>query len=209
MTGVDQRGQADEIAEAKRALRRQVRLRRERRPPERRAADDALRLDRLIAKLSASTPRRVAAYLSAGSEPDTHRLITWMVDLGTEVIVPVLTDGAGSWLARPAWAVYQGPDHLRAGRSRILEPTGQVLGDDALDTIDLIVLPGVAADLAGNRLGRGGGWYDRARAGHPYLPAWLLLNDDEVVGAVPVDDWDLPVAVIVTPTRTLRQGDPG
>jgi 5-formyltetrahydrofolate cyclo-ligase len=78
-----------------------------------------------------------------------------------------------------------------------------VLPHQVLDTVDLMVIPGLAADPRGNRLGRGGGWYDRARASHAQLPTWLLLNDDEVIDGVPTDAWDLPVNLIVTPTQTI------
>ena len=157
--------------------------------------------------------RRLAAYLSAGTEPDSLRLVAWSVAHDIEVLLPVLTDGAGSWLPGPAWAAYAGPDALREGRSRILEPTGPPLAGDALAGVDLLVVPGLAADAAGNRLGRGGGWYDRARAAHPDLETWLLLNYDEVLEVVPTDTWDLPVDLLVTPTRSQRTGrgggDPG
>lgn len=199
-------GQADAaaIAGAKTMLRKAVRLRRTARSAPRRQADDEARFARLHGLLTELRPRRLAAYLSTGDEPDSLRLVSWAVAHGIRVLLPVLTDGAGSWLASPAWAAYDGPDHLREGRSGILEPTGPVLHSDPLAAADLVVVPGLAADLDGNRLGRGGGWYDQARTGHADLPTWLLLNDDEVLGVVPADAWDLPVDRLVTPTRTLH-----
>ena len=82
--------------------------------------------------------------------------------------------------------------------------TSQPLTEDALTGVDLLVVPGLAADAAGNRLGRGGGWYDRARTAHRDLETWLLLNDDEVLEVVPTDSWDLPVDLLVTPSRSQR-----
>lgn len=152
----------------------------------------------------------MAAYLSTGTEPDSLRLVAWARAGSIEVLLPVLTDGAGSWLPSPDWAVYQGPAALREGRSMILEPTGPTLGSQALDGVDLLVVPGLAADWHGHRLGRGGGWYDRARRERADLETWLLLNDDEVVEVVPTDPWDLAVDVIITPQlvqRTARGGD--
>lgn len=197
------------IAAAKRTLRRAARLRREARPADRRQLDDEQRFARLVDRLNERGVRRLAAYLSAGTEPDSLRLVAWSVAHDVEVLLPVLTDGQGSWLPEPAWAAYAGPDALREGRSRILEPTGPLLAGDALAGMDLLVVPGLAADGAGNRLGRGGGWYDRARAAHPDLETWLLLNSDEVLEVVPTDTWDLRVDLLVTPTRSQRTGRGG
>ena len=177
--------------------------------PARRQLDDEQRFAGLAMLLTGRPVRRLAAYLSAGTEPDSLRLVAWSAAHDIEVLLPVLTDGAGSWLREPAWAAYAGPDALREGRSRILEPTGQPLAGDALTGVDLLVVPGLAADAAGNRLGRGGGWYDRARAAHRDLETWLLLNDDEVLEVVPADTWDLPVDLLVTPSRSQRAGRGG
>jgi 5-formyltetrahydrofolate cyclo-ligase len=197
------------IAAAKRMLRDAVRRRRSARAPDRRQQDDVQRFARLTELLAGRPVRRLAAYLSAGTEPDSLRLVAWSVAHDIEVLLPVLTDGAGSWLREPAWAAYTGPEALREGRSRILEPAAPPLADGALTGVDLLVVPGLAADVEGNRLGRGGGWYDRARADHGDLETWLLLNDDEVLGVVPADTWDLPVDLLITPSGSQRVGRVG
>ncbi len=207
MTG---RSEADAraVAGAKRVLRDAVRQRRASRAPERRARDDEQRFALLTSTLTERPVRRLAAYLSAGTEPDALRLVAWAAAHGLEVLLPVLSDGAGAWLPGPAWAAYDGPDTLREGRAGILEPTGPRLGSEALATVDLLVVPGLAADADGHRLGRGGGWYDRARAAIPQRETWLLLNDDEVLAVVPADTWDLPVHALVTPTRVVTTRTP-
>ena len=64
------------------------------------------------------------------------------------------------------------------------------------------MVPGLLGTPSGRRLGRGGGWYDRALVhASPEARVWLLLNDDEVVDEVPSEPHDLPVTALVTPTR--------
>lgn len=185
---------------AKAVLRRAVLLARELRSPERRAAGDAARTQVLIERLGAGSGP-VAAYLSAGSEPSTLSVLGWLAATDRRVLLPVLTDGAGHRLRGPAWAPYEGPNRLRVGRSGILEPTGAVMGPEALAEAETVLCPGLAADRQGRRLGRGGGWYDRALAhvGDGSSVA-VLLNDDEVLEVVPTQVWDRPVDALVTPS---------
>ena len=68
------------------------------------------------------------------------------------------------------------------------------------------MVPGLAADAHGRRLGRGGGWYDRARAAHPDLETWLLLNDDELLDELPTEPHDQRVDALVLPTGFLPCG---
>ena len=191
------------IAATKVMLRQVVRQRRAAREPGQRDADDRQRFELLRGLLATRRPRRLAAYLSAGTEPDSRRLVDWTSRCGAEVLLPVLTDGAGGWLDAPAWAVFEGADRLREGRSKILEPIGPVLPPGALASVELMIVPGLAADRHGNRLGRGGGWYDRARSSRVALETWLLLNDYEILDEVPVDAWDLPVNRLITPSGTI------
>src|SRR4029079_10137766 len=94
MADVTEQADAAAIAEAKRLLRHAVRIRRSARPSAQRERDDEQRAGRLIERLAVRPPRRLAAYLSTGTEPDSLRLVAWAAAREIAVLLPVLTDGA-------------------------------------------------------------------------------------------------------------------
>ena len=196
---------AEALDGAKSLLRSAVLLRRESRSAEQRSAYDEARFDqvqRLLLERGALD--RLACYLSAGTEPNTLQLVAWLSSQGVQVLLPVLTDGAGTLLPEPRWAEYSGPEGLRSGRKSILEPTGPLLDTDALHRAEVIICPSLAADRSGQRLGRGGGWYDRALEPLPAeADTWTLINDDELLDQLPAQPWDRPVRRIITPTRVI------
>jgi len=189
------------VSAAKRILRSDVRRRRAERPAESRRAGDATRTLRLIDRLVALRPDCVAAYLSAGTEPDTTAVVEWLAGESVRVLLPTSTDGAWSV---PAWADYLGADRLRTGPRDIAESVGDRLAADAIGDADVVLCPGLAGTPAGVRLGRGGGWYDRvlplSGAGATVI---LLLNDDEVMASLPSGPLDRRVDEILTPTRGM------
>lgn len=145
----------------------------------------------------------VAAYVSVGREPGTRALLDALHARGVRVLLPVLLPDNDL-----DWAVYEGPERLaKAGRG-LLEPVGPRLGPEAVCAADAVLLPGLAVDGRGMRLGRGGGSYDRVlarltRAGtDPALV--VLLYADEVVARVPEEPHDHPVHAVVTPEGVTR-----
>ncbi|RDG35725.1 5-formyltetrahydrofolate cyclo-ligase [Streptomyces corynorhini] len=149
--------------------------------------------------------RTVAAYVSVGREPGTRALLDALRARGARVLLPVLM--ADNDLD---WAVYEGPERLvRAGRG-LLEPGGTRLGPEAVLEAAAVLLPGLAVDGRGMRLGRGGGSYDRVlerlvRGGaSPALVVLLYAN--EVVARVPEEPHDHPVLAVVTPEGVRRFG---
>ncbi|MFJ4870587.1 5-formyltetrahydrofolate cyclo-ligase [Streptomyces sp. NPDC088757] len=145
----------------------------------------------------------VAAYVSVGREPGTRALLDALHARGVRVLLPVLLPDNDL-----DWAAYEGPDRLaRAGRG-LLEPVGPRLGPEAVCAADAVLLPGLAVDARGMRLGRGGGSYDRVLARlvraerDPALV--VLLYADEVVGRVPEEPHDHPVHAVVTPEAVIR-----
>lgn len=151
--------------------------------------------------------RTVAAYVSMGSEPGTLALLDVLHARGVRVLLPVLM--ADNDLD---WGAYAGAGSLaevqHGGRMALLEPAGERLGPEAVREADAVLLPGLAVDRRGMRLGRGGGSYDRVlarleRAGaDPALV--VLLYDAEVVEHVPEEPHDRPVHAVVTPSGVRR-----
>lgn len=134
----------------------------------------------------------VAAYASIGTEPGTTALLTALTDAGKRVLLPLLLPDNDL-----DWAVFR--DNLVPARRGMLEPVGEPLGVDAIATCDVVLVPGVAVDETGMRLGRGGGSYDRALARVAVgTPTLVLLYDGEVVDRVPRDPHDRPVTGVAT-----------
>lgn len=142
----------------------------------------------------------VAAYVSVGSEPGTGALIDALQTSGRRVLLPrLLPDNDLEWSA------YEGPNTLvRAGRG-LLEPDGRTLGVEAIAYADVVLVPGLAVDEQGYRLGRGGGSYDRALARVPVGTfTCVLLYDAEIGLTVPVEPHDRPVLAAATPSGIHR-----
>ncbi|MDP9461630.1 MAG: 5-formyltetrahydrofolate cyclo-ligase, partial [Actinomycetota bacterium] len=91
------------------------------------------------------------------------------------------------------------------GRFGLLEPLGPRLGPTAIGTADVIVVPALAVARDGVRLGRGGGYYDRAlRHSRPDAVVVALVHDDELVDELPAEPHDHRVNAVVTPSGGWR-----
>lgn len=190
------------IAEAKHAARRPLLESRRRRTPEQRAVVEEALAAHLLALPSIARSGRVAAYRSMADEPGTAVLLDGLVARGIAVLLPVTHDDGTL-----AWVEHDPTAPTRRSRLGVDEPVGADLGAGALDGVDVVVLPALAADHRGRRLGRGAGYYDRALASlsgprRPLLVA--LVHADELVPQVPHEDHDVPVDVVVTENGVFR-----
>lgn len=156
--------------------------------------------ERLLATDEVRRAATVAAYVSVGREPGTGILIDALHDAGKRVILPLLQPDNDL-----DWATYAGTESLATARRGLLEPSTPGLGLDAVGTADVVVVPGLAVDRTGLRLGRGGGSYDRALGRVPVGTfTCVVLNDAEVLEAVPAAPHDRRVTAAVTEERLLR-----
>lgn len=147
--------------------------------------------------------RKVAMTIQFGTEPDTDPVMYALYENGVDIWVPIShADRSMSWVQ---WS----PDVVteQSSLGPIAEPVGERFETDAVADADLIVVPALAADSAGFRLGKGGGYYDRFLAQLADLvdvvpPLITPVFDHELFAAgdqvFPVDGHDLPVDAVVT-----------
>ncbi|GAA4942422.1 5-formyltetrahydrofolate cyclo-ligase [Actinomycetospora succinea] len=186
---------------SKAELRRSLLAARRARSPEARRADAAALAAGLPALLD-GVPDPVCLFVAVGGEPGaTPEGALPVLDaaraMGREVLLPV-TVGA----APLEWAPYSGPDSLGPGPHGLLEPTGARRGPGVLADAGLVVVPALAVDHRGVRLGRGGGHYDRSLplAG-PATRLVALVDDDGLVADdLPAEPHDVGVHAVWRPS---------
>jgi 5-formyltetrahydrofolate cyclo-ligase len=190
---------SDAVSSAKRALRAELR---ERRNVLSQSARDAAaagvreQLDALVDRLGV---RSMSCFLSTTTEPGTREFVDAAVERGIRVLLPITrADGLLDWSVAS-------PDvDIAEGLFGMPEPVGDVLGPIAVNDVDLLVIPAAAVARDGMRLGWGRGYFDKtigSMEGCP--PVYAVVYDSEVLDEVPFDALDQPVTGVVTPTQTL------
>ncbi len=169
--------------------------------PALRAADAAALAAGVHSQAPAGT---LAAYVAMASEPPTDAILA----AGPPLLLPRVSATADG---EPAleWIRYFPGDPLHRSALGIDEPDGPGIGSNAepLAQCALVVIPSLAVDGTGRRLGQGGGYYDRVigelglRDTRPLIVT--LLYDDEVLDDVAAEPHDCRVDVVVTPTRSI------
>jgi 5-formyltetrahydrofolate cyclo-ligase len=134
----------------------------------------------------------VAAFVGVRGEPPTLPLLDSLRARGTQVLLPRLLDDMDL-----AWVEYAGREALREGPRGLLEPAGPALAATAVGRAEVVLVPALAVDRRGRRLGQGGGSYDRAlpRAGGLRI---AVVYADEVLDEVPVEPHDAVVDGVLT-----------
>lgn len=180
----------------KEQLREDLRQRRRALPPAERAAkSDAIR-ERLTELSLLADADTIFLYLAVDNEVDTRPLLDALLETEKRIAVPAV-DGDSMIAAR-----LQDTDALERGPFDVPQPWDPAEKEVAPDDIDVSIVPGIAFDDAGNRIGRGEGYYDR----------FLARTDDTAVGLayafqlverIDTDPWDVPVDRIVTEERVI------
>jgi 5-formyltetrahydrofolate cyclo-ligase len=179
----------------KRDLRRRLLAARRAMSAQNQKIQDAAVLSALASWLLEIKPATVAAYVPMPGEPGGPGLPSRLASIVPEVLLPVVLPDRDL-----DWAVFS--DDLADAAFGLREPTGPRLGADAIAIADVVIVPALAVDGRGMRLGRGGGSYDRALARVPPDRIVIaVLYDGELVPSVPAEPHDRPVGAVVINSR--------
>ena len=162
----------------------------------RRAEADAL-TTHLLAQ--ASPGDVFCAYVPVGSEPGRVGMLDALVSVGVRVLVPVARlDGEGTALPLQ-WGTYRAGELIGAGFG-LLEPAPPWLPTDAIGAASTVVVPALAVDRSGVRLGRGAGFYDRSLPLADSAARLIaMVRDAELVDVVPGESHDVPMTHALAP----------
>jgi 5-formyltetrahydrofolate cyclo-ligase len=193
---------APSLVEEKRVLRRAMSDRRSALSSEERAERSRAAARRLAELPELASARAVAGFLAIKAEIDPSEALAEVGRRGATVVYPRVTDGQPR--LRFHWVA--GPDDLRPGAYGILEPQ-EACPEVAAGDLDVILLPGLAFDPAGRRLGYGGGYYDEVgglarREGRALLVG--VGYDFQVVDRCPAGEDDVGIDRVVTDARVVR-----
>lgn len=142
----------------------------------------------------------VCAHVPVGSEPGSPALLDALLRAGATVLLPLVqADGP------LRWAAWSGPGSLVRAHLGLLEPAGPGLAPEVIAEAVVVLVPALAVDRAGARLGKGRGHYDRSLPlALPTARLVAVVRDEEVVQDLPSEPHDVALGWALTPARGLR-----
>ena len=185
-------------------LRKLVRQRRQQLSPEQQQQAANSLVQQVLASAELKQSQHIALYLANDGELDTYPLIQALWQSGKTVYLPVLHPVVPGYLL---FIHYDSNSVLYPNRFGIPEPLVQCHQLLPLNQLDIIFTPLVAFDKWGNRLGMGGGFYDRTLSQLPHnshCQVIGLAHSCQQVDAVPVESWDVPLRRIITPDQLFK-----
>ncbi|WP_421506544.1 5-formyltetrahydrofolate cyclo-ligase [Erwinia rhapontici] len=144
--------------------------------------------------------QHIALFLSVDGEINTRPLIAKLWQRKQQVYLPVLHPFSAGQLL---FLRYDENTELKINRLRIPEPPLDIRNLLPLSELDVLIVPLVAFDAGGQRLGMGGGFYDRTLQNwqqHGFMPIGLA-HDCQQVDTLPVEQWDIPLPALITPSK--------
>lgn len=181
----------------KKLLRTELRLRRAAVSREQKQQIDTAIYKHLIDSQTFEHAQTVFVYCSTSEEIDTYEIISECIKRGKRICVPRCEEQRGIMTARRIFDV----SDLVSGKYGISEPkeTAEIIRPHV---IDFCIVPCLAADARGYRLGYGGGYYDRFLA-ETHCPIAVLCAEDRIFDQVPTESFDIPCDLIFTERRIL------
>jgi 5-formyltetrahydrofolate cyclo-ligase len=184
----------------KKSLRRRFLALRAEIDPEARDKADRQILKRLLLHPSFKRAARIGTYLSCGSEVSTKGLPEICWKMRKTIAVPV----TARWLKKTFFSEISSDDPLITSELGTLEPPRSAWRPIAPKNLDLIIVPGVAFDESGHRVGYGAGVFDRLLAAAPQAIRLGLAFERQITPRLPRFTFDQPLDFLVTEKRTLR-----
>ncbi|WDV46972.1 5-formyltetrahydrofolate cyclo-ligase [Clostridiaceae bacterium M8S5] len=142
--------------------------------------------------------KTIMLYLSFGNEVDTFELLDWCLENGKNVVVPYCIEENNKMVP----CKITSRNDLERSPLGFLQPKEELIDDITYD-IDVVIVPGVAFDIKGNRIGFGGGYYDRFLSSHSKVTTIALCHDYQLIKEVQKDKFDIPMNNIVTEKKKV------
>jgi 5-formyltetrahydrofolate cyclo-ligase len=188
-----------DLNEQKAALRKQIRAALQKNPPAARAVASGQVRAQLKEQAVWKNAESVLFFAPLPDEVDVWPLLEEALTTGKTAALPRFDPQGQNYVT---CRVHDLRREIVAGQFGIREP-GNGCGEIAPHSLDLILVPGVAFDLAGHRLGRGRGFYDRLLADARGIKCGMAF-DEQIVEAIPVEPLDVRMDFILTPTRLVK-----
>jgi len=186
----------------KKELRKQIITERDRLTDEEIAAKSATIAEKLFQLPAFERAEAIMYFVSFGSEVDTRPMVEETIRRGKIALAPKAVPQSRELIPS---RILDWESDLMPGYYNIPEPRAGALRPYDPEQIGLLIVPGVAFDLKGNRLGYGGGYYDRFFSLlKPGTPLVALVFDLQIVPAVPIEEWDRRVDCIITDHRLIE-----
>jgi 5-formyltetrahydrofolate cyclo-ligase len=204
----------DMAIQTKAALREQLLSARRRVAADVRANEARMLNEHLEVALSSllSSAGTVCAYVPVGTEPGSVEMLDMLLQRAGRVLLPIARTAPDDTPLPLRWGEYR-PNGLARARWGLLEPPEPWLPESALADAGLVLVPALAVDVRGVRLGRGRGFYDRSLSSRsPRTPLIAVVRDEELVDELPADPHDVPMTHALTPRGglgALFRGAPG
>jgi len=183
-------------------VRNELLRKRDRIPPEVRKVKNRLIRERLLSLAEFKNASVIFFFASFRTEVDTTELIKTSLSDGKRVVLPKVKKDTQELL------LYEITDfgQLSPGYMNIPEPLVQDV-QMSINDVELVIIPGAGFDILGNRIGYGGGYYDRLLAGlQKPVPVIAPSYEEQVVDVIPSEPHDIKVQIIATDSRLIRCG---